>query len=285
MSKAVSLSILLSLAALVVALFLRQPVSSGGTLQDAAFERVARTNTLRCGYAIATPWFFIDPTTGEKKGYDYDMTMAVAEKMGVKVDWVEETGWGIAEQGLMTGRYDMLCGAVCIDPKRNRAAIYSTPIKHSPVLPIARQGDTRFDNGPASINDPSVRIGVKSGHVFEYIAKEMYTKATLVYANDISDDTDFLLMLTSNKVDIAMSGKVTADLYEKENPGKIHVLPYPARYCDGAFMLPLGSFNLKQMVDNAILELNTSGRMKDIAQRYVPLDPLYNSLPASPIGR
>ncbi len=282
MSKGSFFSVILSVIALVCVFTYHPPSEKSRPSQETAFERVVRTGTLRCGYAIATPWFFIDPKTGEKKGYDYDMTMALAKKMGVQVEWAEETGWGIAEQGLVNNRYDMVCGSVCIDPARNREAFFSTPIKHAPILPLVRANDHRYDAGLSTLDASPVRIGVKSGHVFEYIAKEMFPKATLVYANDISDDTDFLLMLTTNKIDIAFAGKITADLYEKQNPGKVRVLPFPARYCDGAFMLPLGDSNLKQMVDNALLELNTSGKMKEISKRFMPDDPLYNSTPARP---
>jgi ABC-type amino acid transport substrate-binding protein len=253
--------------------------------QETAFERVVRTNTLRCGYAIATPWFYVDPNTNEKMGYAHDVTMAVAEKIGLKVEWAEETGWGVAEQGLVTGRYDMMCGTVCVDPNRNRAAIYSTPFKHIPILPIVRADDHRFDGGIEAIDRAEARVGVKNGHVFEYIAKEKFPNATRVYANDISDDTDFLLMLDSNKIDIALAGKITVDLYEKTNPGKVRVLPYPARYCNGAFMMPLGEFNLKQMMDNALMELNVSGQLDKIAKKYVPVDPLYISLPDMPFRK
>ncbi|MGE4351131.1 MAG: substrate-binding periplasmic protein [Bdellovibrionales bacterium] len=273
----------LSLIALSASHFPRAAVQEQKStpVVESTFDRVIRTNTLRCGYAVATPWFYIDPKTGEKKGYAHDVTEAVAKKMGVTIEWTEEVGWGTAEQGL-PNRYDMMCGTVCVDPHRNRAAIYSTPFKHAPMLPIVRVDDHRFDSGVAAINDPSVRIGVKNNHVFEYIAKEKYPKATLVYANDISDDTDFLLMLETNKIDVALSGKITVDLYEKEHPGKIKALPFPARFCDGAFMMPLGEFNMKQMIDNALLELNTAGVLDDIVTKYMPLDPLYVRLPAKP---
>lgn len=261
-------------------LFLGHSVSAAD--KETAFDRIVRTNTLRCGYATATPWFMVDPKTGEKTGYAHDVTQAVAEKLGVKVEWSEETGWGVAEQGLLAGRYDMMCGSVCIDPRRNRSAIFSTPFKHVPILPVVRTDDHRFDGGLESINKPDVRIGVKDGHVFEYIAKEKFPNAQRVYANDISDDTEFLLMLETGKIDIAFTGKITADIYEKNNPGKIKTLPTAARYCDGAFMMGLGEFNLKQMIDNALLELNTAGTLEAIAKKYVPIDPQYLRLPDQP---
>ncbi|MGE0109656.1 MAG: substrate-binding periplasmic protein [Bdellovibrionales bacterium] len=282
MNKTSILSLVVATIALIAVFLLPSSPIHTQTKTETAYDRVTKTNTLRCGYAIATPWFYIDPTTGEKKGYAYDVTMAVADKIGLKVDWTEETGWGVAEQGLQTGRYDMVCGSVCVDPNRNRAAIYSTPFEHAPILPVSRIDDRRFEAGIETINDPSVSVGVKNGHVFEYVAKETFPNARRVYANDISDDTDFFLMLDSKKIDIAFTGKITADLYEKENPGKMRVLPYPVRYCDGAFMMPLGEFNFKQMIDNALMELNTSGQLDQIAKKHMPLDPLYIKMPAHP---
>lgn len=253
--------------------------------KESAFERVVRTNTLRCGYAVATPWFMVDPKTGEKTGYAHDVTMAVAEKAHLKVEWTEETGWGVAEQGLQNGRYDMMCGSVCVDPNRNRAAIYSTPFKHVPILAVVRADDHRFDKGLDAINQPGVKIGVKNGHVFEYIAKEKFPKAELVYGNDISDDTEFLLMTQDKKIDVSFTGQITMDLYEKSNPGKLRTLDEPARYCNGAFMMPLGEFNLKQMMDNALMELNVSGKLKEIAAKYMPVTPKYIRLPDLPFRK
>jgi ABC-type amino acid transport substrate-binding protein len=65
------------------------------TAEETAFDRITKTNTLRCGYAIATPWFWIDMKTNQPTGVGYDMTNAIAAKIGLKVDWVEETGWGV----------------------------------------------------------------------------------------------------------------------------------------------------------------------------------------------
>jgi cyclohexadienyl dehydratase len=241
-----------------------------------------RTNTLRCGYAIATPWTMIDPNTKQLSGVNYEVTNAVAQKIGLKVDWVEETGWGVAEQGLMAGRYDMLCGNVCIDPRRARAALYSTPFLHIPLVAVVRANDHRFDNGLKSINAKDVRIAVKNGHVFEFTANEQFPLAQKIYANDISDDTEFFEMLKDNKADVTFAGQVTVDLYTEKNPGIVRALEEPVRFCNGAFMMPLGDERLKNLIDNAITELNSSGQISEILSHYVKLDPRYIRAPALP---
>ncbi len=250
-----------------------------------AFDRIIESGTLRCGYAIATPWFMKEPNTEELSGYGYDVTMALAAKAGLNVEWVEETGWGVAEQGIISNRYDMLCGTVCIDPRRAKAITYSTPYEHAPILLAVRNDDTRFDEKALEdLNSPDVRIGVKTGHVFEFIANEQFPKAQKIYASDLSDDTEFFLMLETGKIDIAFSGQITIDLYNEEHENKIRSLETPARYCNGAYMMPLGDVRLKFMVDNALMELNTSGQLKSIMKKYMPLDPRYVRMPAMPFA-
>ncbi|MDX2027482.1 MAG: transporter substrate-binding domain-containing protein [Alphaproteobacteria bacterium] len=252
-------------------------------VEGSAFDRVMKSSTLRCGYAVATPWFTVEPNTKKLGGIGYDITNILADKIGLKVDWIEETGWGVAEQGLVTGRYDMLCGSVCVDPRRAKAATYSTPFLHIPILAVVRADDKRFDNlaNPLQVlNAKDIKIGVKNGHVFEFIANEQFPLTEKIYANDISDDTEFFQMLKSRKIDIAFSGQITVDLYNEKNADKVKSLPVAVRFCNGAFMMPLGDARMKYMIDNAIGEINSSGQIRAVLNRYVkPDDPLYVRTP------
>jgi ABC-type amino acid transport substrate-binding protein len=278
------LVIVLSFAVVFVTQRYLAPIRNAPTAatEETAFDRVTRTNTLRCGYGVATPWMMVDPNTKKLYGVNKDLTEAVASKMGVQVDWVEETGWGVAEQGLITHRYDMMCGSVCIDPRRARVATFSTPFLHIPVLAVARVNDARFDGSLKTLNDKNVRIGVKTGHVFEFIANEQFPLAQKIYASDLSDDTEFFEMLKTNKIDIAFSGQSTVDIYNEKNSEKIKSLDEPVRFCNGAFMLPAGDERLKHLVDNAIVEINSSGQIKEILSRFMKQDPRYVRAPALP---
>lgn len=177
----------------------------------------------------------------------------------------------------------MLCGTVCVDPRRAKAVTFSTPYKHAPMFAAVRNEDTRFDlTDVSALNNQDIRIGVKSGHVFEFIANEQFPEAQKIYANDISDDTEFFLMLESNKIDIAFTGQITVDMYSKENPDKIRTLKEPVRYCNGGYMMPLGDQRLKYLIDNALMELNTSNQLEAIAEKYMPINERYIRLPAKP---
>ena len=63
---------------------------------------------------------------------------------------------------------------------------------------------------------------------------------------------------------------------------RIRKLAEPARYCNGAFMMKRGDQDLKNMIDNAIMEINSSGQIKDIFSHFMKLDPRYVRAPALP---
>ena len=90
-------------------------------------------------------------------------------------------------------------------------------------------------------------------------------------------------MLNTHKIDVAFSGQTTVDLYNEKNPDNKVKSVKAVRFCDGGFMMPLGDYRLKYMIDNAIMELNTSGQIRAILNKWVkPDDPLYARAPALP---
>jgi ABC-type amino acid transport substrate-binding protein len=135
------------------------------------------------------------------------------------------------------------------------------------------------------MNSKNIKMGVKNGHVFEFIANEVFPDAQKVYGNDISDDIEFLEMLKTKKVDVAFAGQSTVDLYNEKNPDSKVKSIAPARFCDGGFMLPLGDERLKHMMDDAIMEINSGTQLRDILTRWMKTDdPRYVRAPAKAYG-
>ena len=100
--------ILLSVIASVAATGLYFKSQSGGgvsaSTQETTYDRVIRTGTLRCGYAAWYPNLIIDPNTKAKSGISYDVMEEVGRRLGLKVEWTQEAGFGSAEQDLKTGK-------------------------------------------------------------------------------------------------------------------------------------------------------------------------------------
>src|SRR5580693_5757716 len=79
---------------------------------ETTYDRVIRTGVLRCGYTPYSVGLMKDPNSGQLSGIYYDVITRLADNLKLKVDWVEEVGWGSQIEGLNTNRYDLICSPV-----------------------------------------------------------------------------------------------------------------------------------------------------------------------------
>lgn len=85
--------------------------------KESAYDRVIRTGTIRCGYAISPPVMVQDPNTKKLSGLDYDLWQEIGKDLGLKIEFVEEAGWGNFIEGLRSNRYDAFCTELWPDPE------------------------------------------------------------------------------------------------------------------------------------------------------------------------
>ena len=125
--------------------------------KETAYERVMRTGTIRCGYALWPPNILNkDPNTGKLFGALYDITEKAAANLSLKVVWAEETGWGTWPEGLNSGRFDVFCSTGWHIAATGRSVRFvPTPIFYNPVYGYARINDMRFNDDAMAANSPN----------------------------------------------------------------------------------------------------------------------------------
>jgi ABC-type amino acid transport substrate-binding protein len=102
-------SVVISLLALVIAYSPSRQSAPAFSKPETAYERVIRTRTLRCGWALWPIFEDIDPNTKELKGIVPEFTQALAQKLNLKIEWVMEVQWGQEPEALATGKIDAIC--------------------------------------------------------------------------------------------------------------------------------------------------------------------------------
>ena len=79
---------------------------------------VKSSGVLRVGTeGVYSPFSYHDPATGQLVGYDVDVAKAVADKLGVKVEFVE-TPWDAIFAALEANRFDVVANQVTINAER-----------------------------------------------------------------------------------------------------------------------------------------------------------------------
>jgi ABC-type amino acid transport substrate-binding protein len=239
--------------------------------KETAFNRVVRTNTLRCGYIVWPPTFNKDSATGQMSGMAYDIMIEAAHRLGLKIDWVEEVTFATASEGLKSARYDAICYPVYNSSTRARVSELSTPLYYAGSASYVRPDDNRFtSNNVDAFNSPDVTIAVIDGEKSSVIAGSMFPKAKLLSLPQTSTAADALISVAAKKADVTFINTIAAAIFEKNNPGKIKSLDpqHPIAQFGNSFAYEKGEIELKNMFDIVFGEMLSQGVVDKIMASY-----------------
>jgi ABC-type amino acid transport substrate-binding protein len=242
--------------------------------RHSAFERVQTSRTLRCAYSAYNPMMIIDPNTRSLSGIFYELTNELGKRAGLKVEWVEEVGYGNINTGFQTGRYDAFAAGLWPAGSRSVNTVFSAPLLYDPISVWVRADDTRFDSNIDKLNSADYAIAYTDGDATQNMKNAFFPDAKAIASTQSNSIADEIECVVTRKADAMFRDLITGATYSKQNPGKIKnalgdtsLLMYP---------LTIG-FNenehgLKTMVDAVIYELQQDGTIARTVQKYLGND-------------
>ncbi len=245
--------------------------------QETAYQRILRTGTIRCGYALWPPFMRKDPNTGEVSGFNHDIFTEIGKELGLKIEWVEEVGFGNYIDGLNTNRYDVMCQTVWPDPGRFKNATITLPVHYHKVYVVARANDPRFDQGYDKLNDSSFTTAAVDGDVTQSIAQSDFPKAKIDALPQNADASQIFMEVATGKADATFVDYGFFKSYDAQNPGKLKTVGQVLHVYGSVFSVKQGETDLKNLIDSAIISLTNKGVLADILRRVDPA-----SIPPAP---
>jgi polar amino acid transport system substrate-binding protein len=123
------------------------------------------------------PYMFVDPKDPQKmQGFEYDIMVKLAEKMGRKLVFVQNE-WESLIPGLERSDYDIAANGIEVTPERQQQVLFSTPY----YATFEQLVVNRDDHSIRSINDVNgKKIGTLKASLAQYIL-EKQTKAQVVF--------------------------------------------------------------------------------------------------------
>ncbi|MCW3490150.1 ABC transporter substrate-binding protein [Dethiobacter alkaliphilus] len=173
---------------------------NGEAVGDGSLQRVLDAGEFHVvGSGGYRPFNYFDED-GEIVGFDVDTGAAIAERLGVELNY-GDTAWDGIIEGLRAGRYDAVLGSMAITDERLEVVSFTTPYYYSGAQLVVRE-----DSG---ITDPSemdgLTIGVATGTTFADDAEEL--GATVSY---YEDDNQTLMELINGRIDGVITDRVVA---------------------------------------------------------------------------
>ncbi len=270
--KLAPISLALSLLALGSVWFFHAQDHRVSPLQkETAFERVMRTQTIRCAYASWPPYFKIDPNTKQKSGIFYDLTEAIGKSANLKIEWGEEVSYSLVSQNLSSGKQDVFCGLMWTSPHRGKRIEFTAPIAYMPLYAYVREGDARFDHNLAAINDNRITIASQDGSSMQGIASATFPLAKQFTIPELSDAVQVIANVAAGKADVVFVNPDTMRDYNRNNPGKsLRLVPSatPLRLFGESLGVAKGEWELRDFLNVVLAELQGDGTIDRILTQY-----------------
>jgi ABC-type amino acid transport substrate-binding protein len=200
-------------------------VSRDMAQKESAYDRVMRTKTIRCGDAVYPPSIEVDTNTGEKRGYAIDLMNEVGRRLGMKIEWAEEIGYGQIAENLNSNRFDIFCAATTLNVHRAKFTLAANPFFYIPLYLAVRADDPRFPGNDADrANQSDVTFVVVDGDVNDTIARVKFPNAVRMSKPQLTDFSQLLMDIVSHKADVLPVEPYVLAEFDKTNPGALKLI-------------------------------------------------------------
>jgi polar amino acid transport system substrate-binding protein len=169
---------------------------------SATIDAIKQRGELRAGVAVALPWLGFDPSTNNYFGASYELGIAIADKLGVKLTLLG-SGWDVIVAGIQGNQYDLILAPLLATEKRKAVvdfvnySVGGTCYAVKQDSPLATLED---------LNDPSVTIGTFTGTGNDQGVRAKYTKAKI--------DSVVQAAGGAQRVEDVLTGRITAAAFD-----------------------------------------------------------------------
>ncbi|XXQ68761.1 transporter substrate-binding domain-containing protein [Neisseriaceae bacterium B1] len=238
--------------------------ANSAAVSGSLLDKINNKQTLMVGtMGTYAPFTYHDEKTGKLTGYDVEVTRAVADKLGVKVEF-KETPWDAMMAGLKAGRFDLVANQVALtSPERQAMFDKAEPYSWSGKMIVARA-----DHAPiAKLEDiKGVKTTVMLGSNYDEVAKKM--GADLVHTDTMSQG---LMNVQQKRADITLNDELSLLDYLKKNPnsGLKYVWRTPKEEKLGAgLVMNKGNDEALAKINDAMKELQADGTLKKLSEEF-----------------
>ena len=254
----------LSLSALIAALALLLTACGSDASSDSDLARVKEAGVLKVGTeGTYSPFSYHDPKTNKLVGYDVEVIAAVADKLGVKVEYVE-TPWDAIFAGLTSKRFDVVANQVTRNSEREGLYGLSSTYTVSEGV-IATRADDSSITSLADLKGKKSAQSLTSN--WAQVAKEAGADV-----ESVEGFTQAVTLLKQKRVDATVNDNLAVLEYQKSTGDtSIKVAAKTGDVSEQVIATRKGS-DLVAAINEALTDLQKDGTLKKISEKYFQAD-------------
>lgn len=240
-------------------------VATPAVAADSLLDRINNKGTITVGTEGTYAPFTYHDGSGKLTGYDVEVTRAVAEKLGVKVEF-KETAWDSMLAGLKAGRFDLVANQVGLTtPERQATFDKSAEYSWSGAMLVARADETR-------ISKPEDVKGLRAAQTLSSNYGELARKyeAQIVPIDGMAQG---LKLLQNKQADLTFNDSLALLDYLKKNP-ESGLKPFweSSDKIGAGLVANKGNDEALAKISKAIVELREDGTLKKLGEQFFGKD-------------
>jgi cystine transport system substrate-binding protein len=233
----------------------------GGSEESSAAGGGAEREVLRVATeGTYAPFSFHDAESNELTGYDVEVAEAVAEELGMEVEF-SETQFDAIFAGLEADRYDVIANQITINPEREAKYLFSQPYTVSTGVVVTTADDDSID----ALEDVKGKTSAQSTtSSFGELAREAGAQVEAVegFAQAVT-------LLKQGRVDVTINDSLAVLEYQKTTGDEdIKIAAEIDEPSEQALVFRQEDAELQAEVDGALEALRADGTLAEISEKY-----------------
>ena len=213
------------------------------------------------------PLTFCEPETGEYWGFGIELAQAIADSIGVPVEFVRTT-WPTLTADVIAEpqTFDLAIGGITITKARLATMLMSEGYLANGKTILCRTEDTTRFRSLADIDRPDVRVMVNPGGLNEQFANQNLTHATIIVH---PNNEEIPSLIAKGQADVMITEITEAPWYVQTDPWlAAPLLNAPFTHGEIGVLMRKGQDDLLDLVNGVIQRMKADGSLQRLRDKY-----------------
>jgi len=202
-------------------------------------------------------------------GFDIDMTNALAEKLGLKVEY-QPIAWEGIFEALKTDRYDVIISSVSMTTERLQNFEFTKPYLANGQVIVAKPGDTTIKS-PKDL--AGFKVGVQTNTTADTACvKYVETEKINFELTRYDDIIQTFEAMNVGRIDYIVVDYAVAIDYQTKHPDKYYITGAQLTNEPIAVCLKKGNTALRDEIQKAIDGIRKDGKLSEFSKKWFQAD-------------
>jgi ABC-type amino acid transport substrate-binding protein len=236
-----------------------------------------REGVLLVGLEPTYPPFESLNERGELVGFDVEMAKALAERMGVRAEFIQTDFDGLFA-AVETRRFDVIISAVTINPERLAVHNFSRPYVTNELAMVIRINSAFSARSPMEAE--GLEVAFQGATTSDNFMMDLADEGLNFNARRYNSMQQCFMELELGRVDMVMTDLAVAEKFVEESNGKL-VIVWTEDEGEFGIVLKKGNDALTDTINNTLAQLFADGTIARIAREHLGTDAAVSSAHAS----